>query len=1190
MADSIEQRDFFISFNSADLVYAQAIDTALRAAGFTTFYYPNDIGRSGNIPLWMENALMNSRRLLALCTPEYMADGAVYSEAERYARFWSDTRGQEFRLVLVELKPTEFKPLLSVYERIDAKGLTPMEAAKVVVATLKTPDEEQRRDAIQSAEPLPKIFNVPYPHNPNFTGRLEAMTSLQRSLRDGNAAVIAVAGMGGVGKTTLAAEYCHRFGGQYGGVWWVRAEQASVMLADIAALGQRLGISATDNIEADAHATLENIASRSEPWLMVYDNAPNADAVSKWLPLGSVRCLITSRFVDFDNMATVTQLDQWSNDVTTQYLLDRTGRNDVAGASRLAHLLGGLPIAAEQAAVFLKDRKGVSFDAYAADIARLISRRRDVVTLGDYPDSVSSMFIKSLETLKGSKYGEVALDVLRLCSFLSADRVDLNLLTAERTREVLPKSLADAMTDRFVLEDALATLTSLSLVRREHEQEKTILAFHPLLLNVVRDWMGPDGRVFWRDVAERLVKNDGIVKENESRDDTQFIPDDAEIDCDDLGRGVLAIALARRLHKIWCKLNISIDQSDSNKDRSIIDSSSWTGHRDSHQKKYFFDRDRDTARAAFVMHLDAPWGGGKTTFANFVAQVLNPGGREQAEWSFLHQRYGDINLGAIFLEDPPSLDAPVTAGGLSWPDDARRPWVTIRFNAWQMEHVSPPWWVFYQTIRKHCFSAILLEGRQPIERAPSNSWRPPSALSRIFLWCRLWVYEILWRLKNPKVVALLMTALVSTVTLAILYRFNIVHLSRGSGTENVSFNLGDGIGLMLAGLTTLSAVWGFGAIFTESIIPGSDTIGERLSLGSGDPFERFRRHFYQTMERVRRPVIVIVDDLDRCRPAVVVDLIRGIQTLLRSSRVVFAILGDRDWIERAFEAHHSSMSAVTIGPEQTFGARFVEKAFQMSFVLPGMSKEKQTGYVRQLLLDRKRSSRDSTGMGSDAAAKLRQVVQKAVGTQEAGQLDTGQILEQVRASSEATLLDPNKLEQFVNEELAIHSAASEEVEKEISHRLEPLAEYFPPNPRQIKRIINAVTIYHAVALQQLGLNVGNPRWFQLARWIIIMTEWPLTWQLLGSYPVLGDLLKSQEPDKMIANIVETDLPGSPTLTLQELARIRADKALAGLIEGSSDAGPAIDRTAIEELLTLTPVYNRRSLLADKGHLNDDSAS
>ena len=61
-------------------------------------------------------------------------------------------------------------------------------------------------------------------------------------------------------------------------------------------------------------------------------------------------------------------------------------------------------------------------------------------------------------------------------------------------------------------------------------------------------------------------------------------------------------------------------------------------------------------------------------------------------------------------------------------------------------------------------------------------------------------------------------------------------------------------------------------VITESIVPGTNTLAERLSLGSGDPFERFRRHFYQTMKRVCRPVMVIIDDLDRCKPGFVVDL------------------------------------------------------------------------------------------------------------------------------------------------------------------------------------------------------------------------------------------------------------------------------------------------------------------------------
>jgi hypothetical protein len=75
-----------------------------------------------------------------------------------------------------------------------------------------------------------------------------------------------------------------------------------------------------------------------------------------------------------------------------------------------------------------------------------------------------------------------------------------------------------------------------------------------------------------------------------------------------------------------------------------------------------------------------------------------------------------------------------------------------------------------------------------------------------------------------------------------------------------------------------------------------------------------------------------------------------------------------------------------------------------------------------------------------------------------------------------------------------------------------LAAYLPPNPRQIKRIINAVTMYHAVALQHEGLEGSDPHWFRLALWIIVMTEWPETWRLLACCPELADLVSSDEAE------------------------------------------------------------------------------
>ncbi len=505
MADT--RRDFFISFNSADLAYAEAIDAALRAADFTTYFHPRDLLPGGNVPAWMEEALINSVQTLALFSPDYVKDKATYSFTERYAAWWQDPRGDERRLIPVLLREIDFKkhPMMAMLSRIEVVGSQPKEAAAQVVKRLKTPGETKQRDMVQTGSHLPKIFHVAYRPNPNFSGRFEDLDSLQKSLRTGNAAVTAVAGMGGVGKTTLAAEYCHRFGGRYAGVWWIRAEQDSVLLGDIVALGEKLGVVTGKNIEADARAGLEHLTTLPEPWLLVYDNAPNLDTVHKWLPAGATRCIITSRRGDFDQIGKVTRLDQWPDETTSDYLLSRTRRDDAAGALRLAKCLGGLPLAAEQAAVFLANRKGISFDDYAADIARLLKEPRRDGAKGDYPDTVYAAFVKSLETLGKLKGGETALDILRLCAFLSPDGVDLWLLTVEGGEEVLPSKFAAAMTDKFAREDALAALASLSLLRQENGPAGTVLIFHRLLLEVVRDWMGEEARSLWSGAAAKLV-------------------------------------------------------------------------------------------------------------------------------------------------------------------------------------------------------------------------------------------------------------------------------------------------------------------------------------------------------------------------------------------------------------------------------------------------------------------------------------------------------------------------------------------------------------------------------------------------------------------------------------------------------------------------------------------------------------
>jgi hypothetical protein len=504
----IDRRDFFLSFNSADLAYAEAINAALRSAAFTTFFHPSDLAAGGTIPAWMDDGLMNSNQTLALFSPDYTKPEAIYSKAEREATWWQDPGNDKRKLIPIVLRDTTFTPLMAPLKRIDVRGMTREQAAAHVVAELKTPRETEQRNLWRVGLPLPKIFNAVYRPNPNFTGRFEALDSLQQSLRHGtNAAITAIAGMGGIGKTTLAAEYCHRFGGRYAGVWWIRAEQESVMLADLQALGQRLAVVVGQNVEVDARVCLDHLATVTEPWLLVYDNAPSPDAVRKWLPAGAVRCILTSRYSGFGDIALVTRLGQWSDEVTATYLLSRTERTDTIGAARLARVIDGLPVAAEQAATYLRPRVGISFDDYGADIGRLIKRPKPKGATGEYADTVYAAFVKSLETLREIEGGETGLDLLRFCSFLSPDGVDLELLIIPGTETIIPAPFAETIAKKPEREDALGALASLSLLRRADGPAGPMLIFHRLLLEVVRDWMGEDARALWGGAAVQLVSS-----------------------------------------------------------------------------------------------------------------------------------------------------------------------------------------------------------------------------------------------------------------------------------------------------------------------------------------------------------------------------------------------------------------------------------------------------------------------------------------------------------------------------------------------------------------------------------------------------------------------------------------------------------------------------------------------------------
>jgi hypothetical protein len=105
--------------------------------------------------------------------------------------------------------------------------------------------------SIESKVPIQSNIQIVVPHH--FLGRDDALQAIKVALARGEGRV-ALHGLRGVGKSTLAAAYAERHRGDYRAAWWIRAQTEA--RADLVALGMRLGWIGADDKEVPALAAV----------------------------------------------------------------------------------------------------------------------------------------------------------------------------------------------------------------------------------------------------------------------------------------------------------------------------------------------------------------------------------------------------------------------------------------------------------------------------------------------------------------------------------------------------------------------------------------------------------------------------------------------------------------------------------------------------------------------------------------------------------------------------------------------------------------------------------------------------------------------------------------------------------------------------------------------------------------------
>ena len=309
----------------------------------------------------------------------------------------------------------------------------------------------------------PRVWNIPA-RNPGFTGRGELLARVREQLLAGDKAVVqALRGMGGVGKTQLAAEYAHRFAGSYDLAWWINAEQGGLIGDQVAALGLALGcVQPGAGTEAVRAAVLAELRHRGR-WLLVFDNAEDPANVAPWLPGGGGHVLITSRQRGWDEVAAPVEVDVLARAESVAILQARVIVLSGADADRLAAELGDLPLAIAQAAGFMAGT-GMAAEEFLGLLATRAGQLLAQGTPGSYPRSLAAATGLIVDRL--ARQDPAAAELASVCAFLAPEPIPESLFTAAVS--VLPGELAARAADPLAWRQTLAQMTRQSLARIDH--------------------------------------------------------------------------------------------------------------------------------------------------------------------------------------------------------------------------------------------------------------------------------------------------------------------------------------------------------------------------------------------------------------------------------------------------------------------------------------------------------------------------------------------------------------------------------------------------------------------------------------------------------------------------------------------------------------------------------------------------
>lgn len=439
------------------------------------------------------------------------------------------------------------------------------------------------------------------------------------------------------------------------------------------------------------------------------------------------------------------------------------------------------------------------------------------------------------------------------------------------------------------------------------------------------------------------------------------------------------------------------------------------------------------------IHLHGMWGSGKSTFMRLLSFALQP---KQTRKNPHTRQYVDLL--------PPE-------------SNATRDWIVVNFNAWQQQRIAPLWWSLYQTIYTETVNGLNNSG---FDRHQDRS--------------AIMQDEKKWRqsVRGPVLPFIVASVMITVIAMWMIFL--------GDGTLA---NYQTAIGLVTSLFSIPIMLFNLYKQYAHNTKQGWREEFSNLILRDDDPLNNLRDRFKELVTRVKVPMMIFIDDLDRCDTDHVIELLEVIQTVFNDGRVYFLIAADHRWLHTAYESAYSDMTQSIVEPGKDMGRLFLEKIFQLEVTIPEISSDQKAEYFATLL------ARQPEGLQhADGAPSPEEITE-----------ELGASVESLMARLTDVDVHP-QLRQAIGRKAAVQ-INTRQAQNYLAHFLQPFGTFLGNNPRAMKRYVNAYTMTLTIALVLLPEHFGDLRQRQrLALWMVILTRWPAAVEEIRQVLRNGDLL------------------------------------------------------------------------------------